>query len=111
MAGLLTSFVLRLGVDAQVLLVAAGVVVPFLYLPAARALLPDGAQVKPDAEAPAGGRAVSLRWGLVALLGLAAFAGHLSEGRRSTGPRCTPGGNCSPIRPPRPWPTPCSRWP
>ncbi|WP_327091599.1 MFS transporter [Nonomuraea sp. NBC_01738] len=79
-AGLLTSFVLRLGVDAQVLLVAAGVVVPFLYLPAARALLPDGAQVKPDAEAPAGGRAVSLRWGLVALLGLAAFAGHLSEG-------------------------------
>jgi MFS family permease len=80
-AGLLTAFVLQLGIEGQALLVAAGIVVPFLYLPAARLLLPEP---PPAASGPAteGGaqRAVGLRWGLIALLGLAAFAGHLSEG-------------------------------
>ncbi len=78
-AGILTSLVLQLGVEGQALLVAAGIVVPFLYLPAALRLLPAPPA---DAEgAPeASGKVVGLRWGLIALLGLAAFAGHLSEG-------------------------------
>ncbi|MFG3436763.1 MFS transporter [Nonomuraea sp. NPDC047897] len=85
--GALTALVLRTGLDAQALLVGAAVVVPFLYLPLARLLLPA---VSEQADAPAGdasvggradGRAGSgLRWGLIALLGLAAFAGHLAEG-------------------------------
>ncbi|MFI6495807.1 MFS transporter [Nonomuraea typhae] len=78
-AGILTSLVLQLGVEGQALLVAAGIVVPFLYVPAALRLLPD-----PPADAVAApetpGKVAGLRWGLIALLGLAAFAGHLSEG-------------------------------
>ncbi|MER6949346.1 MFS transporter [Nonomuraea sp. NPDC000554] len=78
--GALTAAVLRAGLDAQTLLVVAAVVVPFLYVPAARMLLPD-----PPAHAAQGGGAEGaqsspLRWGLIALLGVAAFAGHLSEG-------------------------------
>ncbi|MGP3919094.1 MFS transporter [Nonomuraea sp. 10N515B] len=77
--GALTSLILRAEVDAQVLLVVAAVVVPFLYLPAARLLLPDAPEhTSPESGAPQEGS--SLRWGLIALLGLAAFAGHLSEG-------------------------------
>lgn len=79
-AGALTSLVLRLGVNGQTLLVVAGIVVPFLYLPAARLLLPGPPRAAEAEAAASGGRAVSLRWGLIALLGLAAFAGHLSEG-------------------------------
>ncbi|NUW45429.1 MFS transporter [Nonomuraea rhodomycinica] len=100
--GGLTALVLQTGLDAQVLLVAAAVVVPFVYVPFALRLLParpsrdvpavDGeVGAAADAgraageEAPAGGGRVrragpGLRWGLVAMLGLAAFAGHLSEG-------------------------------
>lgn len=77
--GGLTSLALQAGVDAQWLLIAAALVVPLLYVPAARLLLPD-----PPAHAAASQAGVSsgssLGWSLIALLGLAAFAGHLSEG-------------------------------
>lgn len=76
--GGLTSIVLQAGLDAQWLLIVAALVVPFLYLPAARLLLPDPPEHtsgEPGAEPGS-----SLKWGLIALLGLAAFAGHLSEG-------------------------------
>ncbi|HEX4817300.1 MAG TPA: MFS transporter [Nonomuraea sp.] len=77
--GALTSLALKLGADAQALLVVAALVVPLLYVPAARLLLP-GPPGRP-ASGPAGPRrGPSLRWGLIAVLGLAAFAGHLSEG-------------------------------
>ncbi|MEV4804503.1 MFS transporter [Nonomuraea sp. NPDC049421] len=91
--GGITSLVLQAGLDAQGLLVVAAIVVPFLYLPAARLLLPDaytspapqkeadGVDEGRPAEAAAGGSGGgSLKWGLIALLGVAAFAGHLSEG-------------------------------
>ncbi|MFI6902380.1 MFS transporter [Nonomuraea sp. NPDC050394] len=84
-AGLITSLVLKLGVSGQALLVATALIVPFLYLPAVMRLLPsvptatDGATAS-GGTAAAPGKAVGLRWGLIALLGLAAFAGHLSEG-------------------------------
>ena len=167
--GGLTSLVLQGGLDAQGLLVVAAIVVPFLYLPAARLLLPDActrpgsagdtaadvsggeagatAATGGGAGEPAGSAAAlgegageparaaagltggageparaaagvgrdageplrsgpgadggagggdkagqeartsagrggdgGLKWGLIALLGLAAFAGHLSEG-------------------------------
>ncbi|MEV4088637.1 MFS transporter [Nonomuraea fuscirosea] len=80
--GGITSLVLKAGLDAQWLLIVAAIVVPFLYLPAARLLLPgtagDGSASGPSGSPGAPGE--SLRWGLIALLGLAAFAGHLSEG-------------------------------
>ncbi|MET8990602.1 MFS transporter [Nonomuraea wenchangensis] len=79
--GALTALFLRVGVDPQLVLVVAAVVVALLYLPAARLLLPS-APARPEAatgEAKSGTGA-SLTWGLIALLGLAAFAGHLSEG-------------------------------
>ncbi|MEW9555933.1 MFS transporter [Nonomuraea sp. NPDC050783] len=80
--GALTSLFLRIGVDPQLVLVTAAVVVALLYLPAARLLLPaapagHGAEGR-GGSGGAGG--ASLTWGLIALLGLAAFAGHLSEG-------------------------------
>ncbi|MFC7099364.1 hypothetical protein ACFQQB_02025 [Nonomuraea rubra] len=96
--------------NAQLLLIVAAVVVPFLYLPAAYLLMPDPpAAASLSAEPSADGS--SLRWGLIALLGLAAFAGHLSEGRPSTGPRCTRAGCWRPIRPWRRWLTRSSPWP
>ncbi|MET9244246.1 MFS transporter [Nonomuraea sp. NPDC003709] len=77
--GGLTSLALQTGVDAQWLLIVAALVVPLLYVPAARLLLPD-----PPAHATASETGASsgssLGWGLIALLGLAAFAAHLSEG-------------------------------
>ncbi|MEU6714706.1 MFS transporter [Nonomuraea sp. NPDC046802] len=76
--GGLTSLVLQRGLDAQALLIAAALVVPLLYVPAARLLLPD--PPAHDSAESGSGEAGSLRWGLIALLGLAAFAGHLSEG-------------------------------
>ncbi|MFG2073066.1 MFS transporter [Nonomuraea maritima] len=76
--GGLTSAALHAGLDAQMLLVTAAVVVPFLYVPAARLLLPDPPRHASDGSGKASGG--SLRWGLIALLGVAAFAGHLSEG-------------------------------
>ncbi|WP_281283742.1 MFS transporter [Nonomuraea longispora] len=76
--GGLTSLVLKAGLDAQWLLIVAALVVPFLYVPAARLLLPDQpGNASPQPGAQKGG---GLRWGLIAVLGLAAFAGHLSEG-------------------------------
>ncbi|WP_431900064.1 MFS transporter [Nonomuraea sp. bgisy101] len=75
--GALTAIGLKLGVDGQALLVGAAVVVPFLYLPAARLLLPGRPATEPAEQ---GGGMGAMRWGLVALLGLVAFAGHLSEG-------------------------------
>lgn len=80
--GGITALILRAGLDAQALLVAAAVVVPLLYLPAARLLLPEPSRSsEPAREGDGRGRpATSLRWGLVALLALAAFAGHLAEG-------------------------------
>ncbi|MEV4472495.1 MFS transporter [Nonomuraea sp. NPDC049504] len=97
--GGITSLVLQAGLDAQGLLVVAAIVVPFLYLPAARLLLPDactspapqnaaegvdvdvdGGGGKPAEGAAGGSGGGSLKWGLIALLGVAAFAGHLSEG-------------------------------
>ncbi|MEV4175829.1 MFS transporter [Nonomuraea sp. NPDC049709] len=77
--GGLTSLVLQAGLDPQALLIAAALVVPFLYVPAARLLLPDPPEHAASVES-ASGSGNSLRWGLIALLGLAAFAGHLSEG-------------------------------
>ncbi|MEU6724442.1 MFS transporter [Nonomuraea wenchangensis] len=80
--GALTALFLRVGVDPQLMLVVAAVVVALLYLPAARLLLPS-APAHPEAasgEARSGSGGGSLTWGLIALLGLAAFAGHLSEG-------------------------------
>ena len=76
--GALTAGALKAGLDPQALLVGAAIVVPFLYVPAARLLLPDPPRhVAGDEAAPVSS---PLRWGLVALLGVAAFAGHLSEG-------------------------------
>ncbi|MFI6599583.1 MFS transporter [Nonomuraea sp. NPDC050536] len=107
-AGAITAGTLRLGVDPQALLVAAALVVPFGYLAAARWLLPAGAAPEGFAgsaapvgssggeqvvveRSPGGGalgqavlersaRRMPLGVGLIALLGVAAFAGHLSEG-------------------------------
>ncbi|MFD9945360.1 MFS transporter [Nonomuraea sp. NPDC059023] len=84
-AGLITSLVLKLGVSGQALLVATALIVPFLYVPAVMRLLPsvpsDTASTSTGAgTAAAPGKAVGMRWGLIALLGLAAFAGHLAEG-------------------------------
>ncbi|MCP2350514.1 MFS transporter [Nonomuraea roseoviolacea] len=108
--GGLTALALQTGLDAQVLLVAAAVVVPFVYVPFALRLLPSrrsrdvpsGADGQGGAAGAAGAAGTDqavdarqgdgapggpvrrggpgLRWGLVAMLGLAAFAGHLSEG-------------------------------
>ncbi|WP_240197517.1 MFS transporter [Nonomuraea lactucae] len=96
--GALTAAVLRAGLDAQALLVVAALVVPFLYVPLFPLLLPT--PPKPAAtpvQSPSGsnpgsgsgsgsgngsgnGSGGRLRWSLVALLGAAAFAGHLAEG-------------------------------
>ncbi|GGO80399.1 MFS transporter [Nonomuraea cavernae] len=79
--GALTAIVLRADLDAQTLLIAAAIVVPFLYVPLAPLLLPaPPAHPEPGKEAAGGGTGGGLRWGLIALLGVAAFAGHLSEG-------------------------------
>ncbi|SDM21191.1 Sugar phosphate permease [Nonomuraea jiangxiensis] len=77
--GGLTSLVLQTGLDPQALLVVAALVVPLLYVPAARLLLPDPPGHDPAAS-PGGAAGGSLGWWLIALLGVAAFAGHLSEG-------------------------------
>lgn len=90
-AGGLTALGLKLGLDGRALLVGAALLVPFAFLYAARALLPvpEVAEVPEAAEAetpaPSEAReaptpAFTLRWGLVVLLGLTAFAGHMSEG-------------------------------
>ncbi len=78
--GAVTALVLQAGMDAQTLLVAAAVVVPFLYLPAARMLLPDPPPHAPETSGGQSRSGGSLKWGLIALLGGAAFAGHLAEG-------------------------------
>lgn len=78
--GGLTSLALQAGLEAQWLLIAAAVVVPFLYVPAARLLLPDPPEHVSAESGSGSGSGGSLRWGLIAVLGLAAFAGHLSEG-------------------------------
>ncbi|MEV0595652.1 MFS transporter [Nonomuraea cavernae] len=82
--GALTAVVLRADLDAQTLLIAAAIVVPFLYAPLALLLLPappaPPAHPGPGTDAAGGGAGGGLRWGLIALLGVAAFAGHLSEG-------------------------------
>ncbi|GAA2388402.1 MFS transporter [Nonomuraea africana] len=77
-AGALTALGLRLGADGQVLLVGAAVTVPLLFLPAARLLLPG--RPASASEQGGGGGMGAMKWGLVALLGVVAFAGHLSEG-------------------------------
>ncbi|MEV4397106.1 MFS transporter [Nonomuraea sp. NPDC049607] len=77
--GLLTSLVLRMAIDPQALLVTAAIVVPFLYLLACRLLLPDAARQAGE-ETDGGESGGTLKWALIALLGVAAFAGHLSEG-------------------------------
>ncbi|MGV9378268.1 MFS transporter [Nonomuraea sp. NPDC003707] len=77
--GGLTSLALQTGVDAQWLLIVAALVVPLLYVPAARLLLPDPPAHTTASETGASSGS-SLGWGLIALLGLAAFAAHLSEG-------------------------------
>ncbi|GAA2667440.1 MULTISPECIES: MFS transporter [Nonomuraea] len=78
-AGALTALGLRLGADGQVLLVVAAVTVPLLFLPAARLLLP-GRPAAASEQGSGGGGMGAMKWGLVALLGVVAFAGHLSEG-------------------------------
>ncbi|MBN6052188.1 MFS transporter [Nonomuraea sp. RK-328] len=93
--GGLTALVLGAGLDPQALLVAAAVVVPFVYVPFALRLLParpprdvpsaddqvgQGSATEPGDRNRARRGGPGLRWGLVAMLGLAAFAGHLSEG-------------------------------
>ncbi|WP_367124675.1 MFS transporter [Streptomyces phytohabitans] len=86
-AGGLTTLGLKAGADGRTLLVAVALVVPLAFVPAARALLP-GAPPTPDGAAAGdadpkgdgGGNGSGLRWGLVALLGVVAFSGHMSEG-------------------------------
>ncbi|MEU8246739.1 MFS transporter [Nonomuraea sp. NPDC048916] len=79
--GALTAAVLGAGLDAQALLVVAAIVVPFLYAPLARLLLPASpGPAASGADTGEGRSAGGLRWGLIAMLGVAAFAGHLSEG-------------------------------
>lgn len=75
--GALTAAGLKAGVDGQALLVTAAVVTPFAYVPIARLLLPASPPSVRSKGTSLSGRP---RWGIVALLGLAAFAGHLSEG-------------------------------
>lgn len=79
--GGLTALALQIGLDGQWLLIAAALVVPFLYLPAAWLLLPDTPGHESGGEAAATSTSGnSLGYGLIAVLGLAAFAGHLAEG-------------------------------
>ncbi|MFI0419791.1 MFS transporter [Spongiactinospora sp. 9N601] len=75
--GAMTAAGLQAGLDGQVLLIAAAVVVPFAYLPCARLL---GPAVEPPRAAQATLLSGTTRWGIVAVLGVVAFAGHLSEG-------------------------------
>lgn len=101
-AGGLTTVGLKAGGDGRELLIGVALTVPFAYVPAVRALLPPpsaakagdeptsgdeptpGDERKAADESPAGAGPVPpaavLRWGLVALLGVVAFAGHMSEG-------------------------------
>lgn len=78
--GALTAAGLKLGVDGQVLLVVAALVVPFLYIPHARLLLPGRPAAHAAGEDGTRAGGVAMPWGLVGMLGLVAFAGHLSEG-------------------------------
>lgn len=78
-AGGLTAALLSLGVNGQALLVAGGIVIPFLCVAPARVLLP-AEPVEADGTPGAAAKGFPLGWGLIALLGLAAFAAHLSEG-------------------------------
>ncbi|MBO3748288.1 MFS transporter [Streptosporangiaceae bacterium NEAU-GS5] len=75
--GGLTTIGLKAAVPGQALLVAAAIVIPFLYLPIRRLLLPPAPVVTTEGE-KAGG--VPIAWGMVVVLGIAAFAAHLSEG-------------------------------
>ncbi|WP_222623327.1 MFS transporter [Streptomyces armeniacus] len=101
-AGGLTTVGLKAGADGRVLLIAVALAVPLAFLPAARALLPPAegkategkategkaAKGEPETEAETEaetdsadvGNGTALRWGLVTLLGIVAFAGHMSEG-------------------------------
>ncbi|MFI6322967.1 MFS transporter [Nonomuraea sp. NPDC050556] len=78
-AGGLTAALLSLGVNGQALLVAGGILIPFLCIAPARVLLP-AEPVEADGTPGAAAKGFPLGWGLIALLGLAAFAAHLSEG-------------------------------
>lgn len=105
-AGGLTTLGLKAGGDGRELLIGVALIVPFAYVPAVRTLLPPPSAARAVAEPTAGGEATAageatagtgpaggdtagagpvppaavLRWGLVALLGVVAFAGHMSEG-------------------------------
>ncbi|MDF5758315.1 MFS transporter [Spongiactinospora sp. TRM90649] len=76
--GALTAAGLKAGTGGQSLLVAAAIVVPFAYAPFMRLLGPAAAA--PVASSGRTALSGTIRWGLIALLGVAAFAAHLAEG-------------------------------
>ncbi|MBA2895053.1 MFS family permease [Nonomuraea soli] len=75
--GAITSIALGLGADPQTLLVSAALVIPLLFLTLVGTLLPPP---EPAAEQEGEGNGRRIPWGLVLILGVAAFAAHLSEG-------------------------------
>ncbi|MEV0586417.1 MFS transporter [Nonomuraea sp. NPDC050310] len=74
--GGITSLALTARLDPQALLVGGALVTPLLYLAMGGTLLPPPAREAKGEEAKGSG----IRWGLVLVLGVAAFAGHLAEG-------------------------------
>ncbi|MGH8881738.1 MAG: MFS transporter, partial [Stackebrandtia sp.] len=80
LGGALTSLGTWLGMGAQTMLVIALVVACGCFVWFGRYLLPPPAEHLAAAEAPRGSGPNSMRWGLVLLLGIVAFSGHISEG-------------------------------
>jgi MFS family permease len=79
--GALTSLGLHLRMDSQLMLVVAVVVTVGAFGWFGRMLLPPPPHPEADSGTAKPGRgSPKLRWGLIVLLGLVAFAGHISEG-------------------------------
>lgn len=74
--GALTSAALSAGIDPRAPLIGGALAIPLLYLATGGALLPPPARA--ERTGAKGGWGVP--WGLLLLLGVAAFAGHLAEG-------------------------------
>ena len=76
-----TSLGAWLGLGSQTMLVAAIIASGVSFCWFGRYLLPPPAEHLAAAEAPRNGTGgTTMRWGLVLLLGIVAFAGHISEG-------------------------------
>ncbi|MGH8879817.1 MAG: MFS transporter [Stackebrandtia sp.] len=79
--GALTSMGLHAGLDSQAMLVGFVTLAAVSFLYFGRMLLPPPPPPAVAAESPSATPAATrLRWGLVLLLGVVAFAGHLAEG-------------------------------